>query len=251
MTCWPNGLQTIPRVSGEWGPRVAPIAGASTFHHGIDLVGWANNKSPMAGVITRARYNGGAGNQVIIRGDNGDTFVIDHAKTFLVKVGQRVAAGQDVSVMGMTGTATGVHCHLETHPGGGADVNPRVYMSAAIPGGSFAGGGFTPIESDDNMPLTDSDIQRIWSFKLGNKGGRPGAVFGRAADWLTNMSDAMQVAVDTGKRIEGIVSKLGTAGFTPEQVATISKALKDGLALPTEASIAKAVNDDAAARLKL
>lgn len=135
MALWPNGSTTIPRVSSEYGPRKAPIAGASTFHRGIDLVGFAINKSPVNGVVIFAAYNGGAGNHIRIREDGtGDTFDIMHNARFLVSLGQRVTAGQDVGVQGMTGTATGVHCHFETHPGGGAAINPRDYMAGGSTG---------------------------------------------------------------------------------------------------------------------
>lgn len=150
---WPNGSTRIPYVTSEFGPR-APIPGVSTsgFHSGIDLIGWVNNKSPVNGVVIFAQYNGGGGNEIRIRADNGDVFRILHNARFLVSVGQRVGKGQDVGVMGTTGASTGVHCHFQTHPGGGDAVNPRGYMAQANTG--TAGDGdyidITP-ERIDNM----------------------------------------------------------------------------------------------------
>lgn len=162
MTVWPNGLRTIPRVTSEFGPR-APIPGVSTsgFHSGIDLVGWANNKAPASGQVILASYNGGAGNEVRIRANNGDVFRILHNARFLVSYGQWVTEGQDVGVMGTTGASTGVHCHFETHPGGGAAVNPRGYMAQAVP----AGGGSTPISSIELME--DEDMRVIYNVGPG------------------------------------------------------------------------------------
>lgn len=142
MTVWPNGSPTIPRVSSEFGART-PIKTPNgnitqSFHYGIDLVGYPNNKSPVNGVVIFAAYNGGAGNQISIRGDNGDVFVMMHNARFLVRKGARVREGQDVGVMGTTGNSTGVHCHFEVRPGGGAAVNPRGYMPRTTPAGSGA-----------------------------------------------------------------------------------------------------------------
>lgn len=141
MTSWPNGSQTIPRVTDEFGPRPGrPVPGVSPFHRGIDLVGFAINRSPCDGIVTFAGYNGTAGNHVKIEGYNGDVFDIFHNASFLVGRGQRVAETQGVGVQGTTGASTGVHCHFECHPGGGAAVNPREYMAAAIASGNIAAG---------------------------------------------------------------------------------------------------------------
>lgn len=144
---WPDGRATVdpPRVSSEFGMRTHPVTGRpSTMHYGIDLVGWSVIVSPVAGVITFAGYNGGAGNEVRIRADNGDVFRLLHNRSF-IRTGGRVAQGEPVAIMGTTGSSTGVHCHEETRPGGGNAVNPRDYYRAANSGGSGAGGGGKPV----------------------------------------------------------------------------------------------------------
>lgn len=153
MTLWPNGTTTIPRVTSEFGPRtpiLTPEGWTGNFHYGIDLVGFATNRSPVDGVVILASYNGGAGNEVRIRADNGDVFRELHNASFLVSLGQRVTAGQPVGVQGTTGDSTGVHCHFECKPGGGAAVNPRAYMAAHL---STAGNGSTVIQEDDMASL--------------------------------------------------------------------------------------------------
>lgn len=143
VVLWPNGSTSIPRVSSEFGMRTHPVTGRpSTFHYGIDLVGWAIVKSPVDGVVTFAGYNGGAGNEVRIKARNGDVFRLLHNRSFLIRQGQSVRQGQDVAVMGTTGSSTGVHCHEETRPGGGAAINPRDYYARANAGTS--GGGTNP-----------------------------------------------------------------------------------------------------------
>ncbi|QDH93094.1 endolysin [Microbacterium phage Margaery] len=141
VVVWPNGGVSTPRVTSEFGMRVNPVTGVYTLHAGIDLIGWSIIKAPADGVVTFAGYNGGAGNEVRIKRPNGDVFRLMHNKELWVRAGQSVSVGQDIAVMGTTGNSTGVHCHFETHPGGGAAINPRTYMAQAITGGGAGGGG--------------------------------------------------------------------------------------------------------------
>lgn len=162
---WPNGSLSIPHVTSEFGPR-DPIdtAGGTTgsFHYGIDLVGWSYIQAPAAGYVIFAGYNGGAGNEVRIRADNGDVYRLMHNRELWVVTGQYVAQKTIVGIMGTTGSSTGVHCHFETKPGGGASVNPRGYMAANS--GGTAGGGTTPIQEDDMA----SPIEYIYAFANGS-----------------------------------------------------------------------------------
>jgi len=144
---WPDGNLSVPRVTSEFGPRTSIWTGSywtSSYHNGIDLVGWSIIKAPVTGVVTFSGYNGGAGYEVRIREDGtGDVYRLLHNRELWVKTGDRVTQGQSVAVMGTTGASTGVHCHYETRPGGGAAVNPRTFMrnrNAA----AAAGGGDTP-----------------------------------------------------------------------------------------------------------
>ena len=129
---WPNGSTTTPRVTSEFNPmRKHPVSGAMRPHRGIDLAGWRNIVSPVAGkVTTRAYQAGGAGNYVNITADNGDVFKFFHlASPSPLKLGQRVGPGTFVGVMGATGGVTGVHLHFEVWRHG-KPVNPRTYYAA-------------------------------------------------------------------------------------------------------------------------
>lgn len=160
---WPNGSTMIPTVTDEYGMRTNPVSGAYVMHYGIDIVGFALNRSPFRGTVMYAQYNGGAGNQLTIRrlGSN-DEVRIKHNASFLVKVGDIVDEGQPVGVMGTTGDSTGVHCHYETWPGGGSTVNPRIAMAAWI-SSSPAGGGSAPLPTttrkrEDTMRLAWDNV---------------------------------------------------------------------------------------------
>lgn len=79
-----------------------------------------------AGVVIVARdngaWNGGYGNYIVIKHDNGTQTLYGHAKTgsLKVSVGDAVAKGQAIAGVGHTGKATGNHLHFEVR---GA-VNP-------------------------------------------------------------------------------------------------------------------------------
>ena len=142
MILWPNGGVTVPpypgqaktgfRASSEFGWRTHPVTGKpSTMHYGIDLVGWSTIVAPVSGVVSFAGYNGGAGNEVRIKGDDGNVYRLLHNRELWVRKDQRVTQGQGVAIMGTTGSSTGIHCHFEIHPNGGIAVNPRDFMAAA------------------------------------------------------------------------------------------------------------------------
>jgi len=117
-------------VSG-YGPRVAPIAGASTWHRGVDGIGGGMVVAPEAGRVVSVGYSGGWGNLVTMLGDSGTTHRLAHIAPggFRVSAGQRIAEGQAAGVMGMTRTATGVHVHWETLKGG-AQYDPETWLSS-------------------------------------------------------------------------------------------------------------------------
>lgn len=137
---WPNGGTTTPpkpgvtgsgfRATSEFGNRTHPVTGKpSTFHYGLDLIGWSSIKAPVAGTVTIASYQGSYGNLVEIKDASGNRYRMAHNKSISVKKGQKVTKGQSVAVMGTTGNSTGVHCHFEVLPAGKNQVNPRDWMA--------------------------------------------------------------------------------------------------------------------------
>lgn len=200
---WPNGSLTRPHVTSDYDPaRKNPVTGIVQAHNGIDLIGWTDNCSPVDGTVVFAGYNGAAGNEVRIRADGptafhvGDYYRILHHASLYVSTGQRVKARQPVGRMGTTGQSTGVHCHFETHEWRlWNPVNPTDYMARAN-AGAAAGGGSSPFDPEEDMPLTNADLQAILTAKF-NVPGIPqpvmilealGAVYSVApAVWNTPM----------------------------------------------------------------
>ena len=58
-------------------------------------------------------WNGGYGNYLVVQHDNGTQTLYAHASAILVSAGDRIAQGQAIGRIGMTGKATGPHLHFE------------------------------------------------------------------------------------------------------------------------------------------
>ena len=115
-----NGIFAFP-VGGNWsvtspfGWRPNPFTGILEFHNGIDLITDIPNAPIYAiadGTVVFSGWLGGYGNFVAIQHDNTTFSSYGHNSANLVRVGQRVSAGQQIATMGTTGSSTGVHLHL-------------------------------------------------------------------------------------------------------------------------------------------
>lgn len=112
-------------VTDEFGPRGA------RFHTGIDFPVPSGTPVAAAGAgrVTYAGWlEGGWGNVVTIAHGSGVRTMYVHLSSVDVKLGQRVAAGATVGLVGATGQATGPHLHFEVRLRGAA-VDPRTALS--------------------------------------------------------------------------------------------------------------------------
>jgi murein DD-endopeptidase MepM/ murein hydrolase activator NlpD len=81
-----------------------------------------------AGTVVAAGYQGSYGNWILIDHGNGVQTGYAHSSQLLVSVGQRVAAGATIALVGTTGSSTGCHVHFETRVNG-TQVDPVPFMS--------------------------------------------------------------------------------------------------------------------------
>ena len=101
------------------------------MHKGIDIAAPVGTPIVAAapGVVVSAGWNsGGYGNLVEIQHPDGSLTLYAHNNRILVRRGQEVAQGQQISEMGSTGNSTGPHCHFEVHAAGRGAVNPIAYL---------------------------------------------------------------------------------------------------------------------------
>lgn len=118
------------RLSSPFGPREAPVAGASTYHQGVDLA--APRGTPVyatrSGIVAIATHNQSAGNYVQIDHQDGFRSVYMHLDTYCVSSGQIVSAGQQIGTVGTTGISNGYHLHFGISLNG-SYVNPCKYVN--------------------------------------------------------------------------------------------------------------------------
>jgi murein DD-endopeptidase MepM/ murein hydrolase activator NlpD len=103
------------------------------MHKGIDVAAPIGTPvvAVQSGVVTYARFNdGGYGNLVEITHPDGSITLYGHNDRLLVREGQRVSQGQQISEMGNTGFSTGPHLHFEYHPAGQGATDPMAFLPA-------------------------------------------------------------------------------------------------------------------------
>lgn len=143
MGYWLNGKEPVLTNNKEWvtssyGYRVDPVTGKpGTYHGGIDLVDgkswspvlvlalasgvvetvvnnvtWSFAATRSIRGVSSSLYNG---NYVVIKHEGGYKTTYKHLKLggIVVKVGDKVAKGAPLGMMGTTGYSTGVHLHFE------------------------------------------------------------------------------------------------------------------------------------------
>ena len=117
------------KISSYFGGRDAPVAGASTYHRGLDISCNTGDTVVAAadGTVIVATYNYAEGNYVCIDHGGGLVTVYMHNSSLLVSVGQSVSAGQSIACAGSTGISTGPHCHFGVRVNG-TYVDPLPYL---------------------------------------------------------------------------------------------------------------------------
>ncbi len=120
---WPlPGYTTITSGYGaRWG----------STHTGIDISGGGCYGSGIvaaaSGTVIKAASHWSYGNYVIVDHGGGYTTLYAHCSQLLVSVGQNVAQGQKIALVGSTGQSTGPHLHFEVRINGKTQ-NPRNFV---------------------------------------------------------------------------------------------------------------------------
>lgn len=124
---WPT---TSQRITSYYGWRVAPVAGATSWHDAIDI--GASTGTPVYavadGTVITAKwgYNGGRGVYIMVDHGNGLVTRYQHLSDMYVSVGQKVSKGQNIAAVGNTGASSGPHLDFAIYVNG-STVDPLTY----------------------------------------------------------------------------------------------------------------------------
>lgn len=129
---WP--VPDYTRVSSEYGSRVSPTAGASTFHRGMDIAapGGSAILAIYDGTVTDKGYNSSSGYYVSVThtGSVIKSTYMHMAGPALVEKGEIIMRGQQIGCVGSTGISTGNHLHISiTVIELQKTVDPRNYLT--------------------------------------------------------------------------------------------------------------------------
>lgn len=119
-------------MSSGFGRRNDPFNGRVAMHKGVDFAGkkGSNIIAVAAGVVTWSGERSGYGQLVEINHGGGYITRYAHNQQHLVAVGDIVAKGQVVALMGSSGRSTGPHVHFEVYKHG-RPVDPARYIYRA------------------------------------------------------------------------------------------------------------------------
>ena len=124
---WPCPSST--RITSGFGGRAAPMAGASTYHRGIDI--GAEMGAPVIaaadGMVISVGYMGSGGNTVMIDHGNTVVTVYHHLSGYATEEGKVVKKGEVIGFVGSTGVSTGPHLHFGVRIGGNY-IDPLTYF---------------------------------------------------------------------------------------------------------------------------
>src|SRR5690606_8288073 len=140
MDALERGLNGIPQVmpadirmiSSGFGYRSDPFNGRAAMHAGLDFrcyIG-APSRAAAEGKITFVGTKTGYGRVIEVSHGNGLMTRYAHLSALRARVGQGVAAGDVIGLMGSTGRSTGPHLHFEVRVHDRA-VNPRPFLETA------------------------------------------------------------------------------------------------------------------------
>lgn len=132
-----NRLNLSSFSATEWayplpGGRMISDYGGKRRHGGVDLKlkGKDDIVAAFAGTVTRSGTFSGYGLCIVIQHANGLETLYSHQSKNLVKVGQKVKAGELIGITGRTGRATTEHLHFEVKYKG-VRLNPSMVFNYA------------------------------------------------------------------------------------------------------------------------
>lgn len=148
-----DNLRMELRLLSGFGNRIHPVFKVVKFHTGIDFTAPQGTPIQATGngkVISVENNKSGYGNCVVI--DHGFGYISRYAHMYKVdvRVGEKVLRGQQIGLVGSTGTSTAPHCHYEIEKNG-VKVNPIHYVMD----------GLTPEEYQELVKAAETSNQSL------------------------------------------------------------------------------------------
>ncbi len=121
-TIWPLPAG-YTNITSPFGYRNHPISGTYKMHTGTDIYAERGTDiyAVLPGTVITAGYSGSYGNYVVIDHGGGVSTLYAHCSSLSVSAGQTVEQGHVIGHVGMTGSATGNHLHIEWRVNGVAE----------------------------------------------------------------------------------------------------------------------------------
>ncbi|MBI2366552.1 MAG: peptidoglycan DD-metalloendopeptidase family protein [Deltaproteobacteria bacterium] len=122
-------------VSSPFGSRADPFSREEKFHDGVDIAVPSGTpvKAAAAGKVTFSGQLAGYGNLVEVDHGNGLITRYGHNAANLVSLGDEIAAGHPIALVGSTGRSAGAHLHFEVRRAG-KPVNPEMLLGGIAKG---------------------------------------------------------------------------------------------------------------------
>jgi len=135
------------RLTSVFGWRTHPITGLRTWHDGIDLAPAVSNTPGVPiyavqnGVVVKRAYHSAMGYYLMVKHSQEIyTTLYQHLASFNVELSDFVTIGQQIAVMGTSGSSTGIHLHFgvsNAYPmvwgAGGTFIDPVPYLRDGVP----------------------------------------------------------------------------------------------------------------------
>ncbi len=127
----PLGRPIDAPISSQFGGRQDPINGRKAFHEGVDFQASTGEKVKATGngQVVSSGYSPDYGENIIVSHGKGYETMFAHLSKRLVRVGDSIAPGDVIGLVGNSGRSTGSHLHYEIRYRG-APINPMDYMRA-------------------------------------------------------------------------------------------------------------------------
>lgn len=121
------------KLNSGFGYRRDPFRKRGAMHTGLDFGGPKNAavEATAPGTVVEAGRAGAYGIMVVIDHGMGIETRYAHLSRALVRVGEKVALGERIGLMGRTGRATGPHLHYEIRVDG-RPLNPKPFLEAGV-----------------------------------------------------------------------------------------------------------------------